>query len=246
MKLSGNTILITGGASGIGLAFAERFLAAGSEVIVCGRREERLLEVKEKFPRLHTRVCDVSEESERVDLCEWATGEFPQLNVLINNAGVQRRLNLQESEKWAETRSEIAINFEGPLHLTRLFIPHLKKQANAAILNVTSGLSFAPLANVPVYCATKAALHSFTLSLRHQLSKTSIEVVEIIPPAVDTDLGGVGLHTFGVKLDEFADAMFEGLKKGEAEIAYGSAAQSSRASRDELDEISRRMNEMFQ
>jgi uncharacterized oxidoreductase len=238
-------MLITGGASGIGYALAERFLAAGNEVIVCGRRAERLREIAERHPRIRTRVCDVGEESERRDLFEWATAEFPRLNVLVNNAGIQRRVDLTASEEWSETKKEIAINFEAPVHLSRLFLPQLAGRTKSAIINVTSGLSFAPLANVPVYCATKAALHSFTISLRHQTAGAPIEVVEIIPPAVDTDLGGPGLHTFGVGLDEFADAMIEGLKRGETEIAYGTAAVSSRASRDELDEISRRMNEMF-
>ena len=245
MNLSGNTILITGGASGIGRTFAERFLAAGNEVIICGRREDKLAEAREKHPQIKTRVCDVAREAERRALFEWVCAEFPALNVLVNNAGIQRRIDLLESEDWERTRSEIAINFEAPVHLARLFIPHLGRQNSPAILNVTSGLSFAPLANVPVYCATKAALHSFTLSLRHQLSGTPIEVIEVIPPAVDTDLGGVGLHTFGVDADEFADAIFEGLRRGETEIAYGTALVSSRAAREELDEISNRMNQMF-
>lgn len=245
MELSGNTILITGGASGIGLAFAERFLAAGSEVIICGRREDTLREAKEKHPQFHTRVCDVSDEAERSALFEWATSEFLRLNVLVNNAGIQRRLNLQETEDWQRTRSEIAINFDAPVHLSRLFIPHLLGQEKPSIINVTSGLSFVPLANVPVYCATKAALHSFTLSLREQLSETPISVIEIAPPAVDTDLGGVGLHTFGVPLDEFADAVFQRLSQGEMEIAYGTAQKASRASREELDEIFKYMNAAF-
>jgi uncharacterized oxidoreductase len=246
MNVSGNIILITGGASGIGLALAERFLAKGNEVIVCGRREEKLREAKEKYPQIHTRVCDVGEEKEREDLFEWATSEFPNLNVLVNNAGIQRRINLTESKDWRQTKSEIAINFEAPVHLSALFIPHLMKWEKAAIVNVTSGLSFAPLANVPVYSATKAAFHSFTLSLRHQLRETPIEVVEIIPPAVDTDLGGVGLHTFGANLDEFSDAVFARLEKGETEIGYGSAEKASRASRAELDEIFKFMNQQFQ
>jgi uncharacterized oxidoreductase len=245
MKISGNTILITGGASGIGWTFAERFLAEGNEVIICGRRADKLSEARGRHPQIKTRVCDVARAAERRALFEWAAEEFPALNVLVNNAGIQRRVNLAESEDWEETRSEIAVNLEAPVHLSRLFIPHLAKQKNPSILNVTSGLSFAPLANVPVYCATKAALHSFTLSLRHQLSQTSIEVIEIIPPAVDTDLGGVGLHTFGVNADEFADAIFEGLRGGEKEIAYGTALISSRAGRRELDEISNRMNQTF-
>lgn len=246
MDLSGNTILITGGASGIGYAFAERFLAAGSEVVICGRREDKLREAREKHPQIHTRVCDVADERERIALFDWATSEFPQLNVLVNNAGIQRRVNLTgESEDWQRTRSEIAINFDAPVHLSRLFVPHLLKQEQPSIINVTSGLSFVPLANVPVYCATKAALHSFTQSLRYQLSETPIQVIEVAPPAVDTDLGGVGLHTFGVPLDEFADAVFQRLPQGELEIAYGTAEKASRASRAELDEIFKYMNAAF-
>ena len=242
MDLGSNTVLITGGASGIGLALAERFLRAGSRVVVCGRREERLREVKGRHPEVFTRVCDVGEESERVSLYEWAVGEFPELNVLVNNAGIQRRLRVDGGEEWAPTREEIAINFGAPVHLSMLFAPHLLGRTRAAIINVTSGLAFSPLARVPVYCATKAALRSFTLSLRRQLAGTNVEVVEIIPPAVDTDLGGPGLHTFGVPLDEFADSAFERLGRGELEIPYGFAEASSRASRQELDAIFERMN----
>jgi uncharacterized oxidoreductase len=245
MKTSGNTILITGGGSGIGLALAERLVRAGNEVIICGRRPEALAQAKEKVPALQTRACDVASEEDRVSLLEWAKTEFPQLNVLVNNAGIQRRLQLPASEPWAQTRQEIAINFEAPIHLAQLFLPHLLAQPQAAIINVTSGLAFSPLANVPVYCATKAALRSFTLSLRHQLLPTSVEVIEVVPPAVDTDLGGPGLHTFGEPLDEFADSVMERLSQGEIEIAYGSALRASRASREELDEIFQHVNQRF-
>jgi uncharacterized oxidoreductase len=139
----------------------------------------------------------------------------------------------------------MAINLEAPVHLTQLLYPHLSGRPDAAVVNVTSGLSFVPLANVPVYCATKAALHSFTLSLRWQLRETGIEVVEIIPPAVDTDLQAPGLHTFGVNVDEFADHVFQELEKGETEIAYGTALAGSRASREELDTVFERMNSAF-
>ncbi|MGZ3687398.1 MAG: SDR family oxidoreductase [Bdellovibrionota bacterium] len=242
MKLGQNTVLITGGASGIGLALAERFLKAGSEVIVCGRRESVLAEVKHKHPAIHTRVCDVSDPKGRAELIAWATRDFPKLNVLINNAGIQRRVELSRPENWEETAEEISINFEAPVHLSMLAIPHLTKQEKPALINVTSGLSFTPLANVPVYCATKAALHSFTLSLRHQLKKTKIQVLEIIPPAVNTDLGGPGLHTFGVPLDEFADSTMKRLEKGDLEIPYGFSEKASRGSRQELDELFARMN----
>jgi len=243
MDLASNTVLITGGASGIGLALAERFLAAGSEVIVCGRREETLREAQGRHPRLKTRVCDVADESERVSLFNWAAGELPRLNVLVNNAGIQRRFELTDIEDWEPVHQEIAINLEAPIHLSALFIPHLLKQERPAIVNVTSGLSFVPMASAPVYSATKAALHSFTLSLRHQLAATPIEVVEIVPPAVNTDLGGVGLHTFGVPVNEFADAVMARVQAGELEVAYGFAQQSSRASREELDAIFARMNQ---
>jgi uncharacterized oxidoreductase len=242
MELGSNTVLVTGGASGIGLALAERFLRAGSEGIVCGRREEKLREAQERHPGLHTRVCDVTGGSERAALFDWAVREFPRLNVLVNNAGIQLRVALTEPGQWERIREEIAINFEAPVHLSTLFIPHLRRQERAAIVNITSGLSFAPMARVPVYCATKAALHSFTLSLRHQLAGTSIEVIEIIPPAVDTDLGGPGLHTFGVKVDDFLDAVLPRIEKGEREVAFGFSEQSSRASRAELDQLSARMN----
>ena len=199
MDLGSNTVLITGGGSGIGLAIATRFLHAGSRVIVCGRREEKLAAAKAAHPELQTRVVDVSSESDRGALRDWAVHEFPGLNVLVNNAGIQRYPKLGESD-WANMREEIVINFEAVVHLSSLFIPHLRRTPRAAILNVTSGLSFVPIARAPIYCATKAALHSFTLSLRRQLVDSDITVIEIIPPAVDTDLGGPGLHTFGVNV----------------------------------------------
>jgi uncharacterized oxidoreductase len=245
MKVTGNTILITGGASGIGLALAWRFYGKGNGVIICGRREDKLAEVKQKMPDVITRVCDVSNAGEREELIRWATSEFPDLNVLVNNAGIQRQIDLKQDEPWRATESEITINLEAPIHFSQLIYPHLQGKPNATIANVTSGLSFVPLANVPVYCATKAALHSFTLSLRWQLRDTGVEVVEIIPPAVDTDLQAPGLHTFGVNVDEFADYVFDQLEAGKTEIAYGTALAGSQASRDELNMIFERMNSTF-
>lgn len=149
MKISGNTILITGGSAGIGLAFADRFIQAGNKVIVC---------------------------------------------------------------------------------------PFFAKKEDATIINVTSGLAFTPLVIAPIYSATKAAFHSFTMSLRHQLSETSVEVIEVAPPAVNTDLGGAGLHTNGEPLDAFIDGIFKGLKDGKKEIGYGSSVERLRMSRDEADD----------
>ena len=245
MQLSSNTVLVTGGASGIGLALAGRFAEAGSSVIICGRRADKLAEAKGHHPHINTLVCDLSKASERSRLFASVVREHPRVNVLVNNAGIQRYPKLAEftDADWPSTEEEIAINFEAPVHLATLFIPHLTRQARPAIINVTSGLAFAPLARAPIYCATKAAMHSFTLTLRHQLKDTPIRVVELIPPAVDTDLGGPGLHTYGVKLEEFIAGAMPRIEAGDLEVAYGFAAQASRGSRADLDAMFERMNQ---
>ncbi|MGY3090294.1 putative oxidoreductase [Hymenobacter sp. UYAg731] len=244
MNLATNTILLTGGASGIGLALAIRFLQAGSTVIIVGRRADKLAEAQQRYPGLITRQANVADVTERTELVRWATAEYPALNVLVNNAGIQNRIQLAEdaATDWEQRREELVINVEAPIHLATLLVPHLRRQPGAAIINVTSGLSFAPAAFVPIYSATKAALHSFTLSLRHQLAPTGVSVLEIVPPAVDTDLGGPGLHTFGVNVDEFADSVMARLAAGEQEVGYGSSEKSRLASRAELDEQFRMMN----
>ncbi|GAA4830896.1 SDR family oxidoreductase [Paenibacillus vulneris] len=244
MKLSGNTILITGGSTGIGLAFAERFIKAGNRVIVCGRREQVLQKAKEQFPSLITRVIDLDIESERSALFDWVTANYPEVNVLVNNAGIQQRFNVLKADarnNWSYFSKEITTNLEAPFHLSMLFAPFLAAKEEAAIINVTSGLAFTPFAIAPIYSATKAALHSFTMSLRHQLSDTSVEVIEVAPPAVNTELGGAGLHTQGEPLDAFADGIFKGLEEGKKEIGYGTSVNRLRMSRDEIDEYTETM-----
>jgi len=189
MQISNNTILITGGTSGIGLAFAEEFMAAGSKVIICGRREERLNDLRENYPRLITRACDVSKAADREALADWVLQNHSELNILMNNAGVQLVLDMTKPVDLDRIQAEIETNVVAPVHLTSLFAQHLATKADAAVINISSGLAFAPLAFMPVYCATKAAVHSLTLSLRHQLKNTSVKVFEIIPPSVDTELG---------------------------------------------------------
>ncbi|AIQ28641.1 cytochrome C553 [Paenibacillus sp. FSL P4-0081] len=239
MKLTGNTILITGGGSGIGLAFAERFISGGNTVIITGRREQVLQDAKDKFPGLITRVSDLNIESERIALFDWVTANYPEVNVLVNNAGTQQRFNVLKADarnNWAYFNQEITTNLEAPLHLAMLFAPLFAAREAAAILNVTSGLAFTPFAIGPIYSATKAALHSFTMSLRLQLSDTSVEVIEIAPPAVNTDLGGSGLHVHGEPLDAFTDGIFQGLAEGLQEIGYGTSVDRLRMSRDKIDE----------
>lgn len=237
MENHGNTVLITGGASGIGLALAERFLKNDNTVIIVGRREEKLKEAKEKFPELHTHTCDVANPEDRTSLVEWVTRSFPELNILVNNAGIQQRVNLLNADQdWSYYQKELSINVEGPIHLAMLFISHLQKKDHARIINISSGLALTPGVWVPIYSATKAAIHSFTMSLRLQLEKSNVQVVEVFPPAVNTDLGGVGLHTFGASVDDFADSVFSELDEGRLEIGYGDSKKRLRSSRDELDE----------
>lgn len=242
MNIENNVVLITGGGSGIGLALAERFARAGSEVILTGRSTERLSAAAARSPRFHTRPCDVSQPAERIALRDWAVATFPKLNVLVNNAGMQRVVSYREPEAWEETHREIATNLEAPMHLSALFAPHLGHQQGALIVNVTSGLAFAPKADLGTYCATKAALHSYTLSLRHQLAPLGIRVVELAPPHVNTDLGTPGVNAAGVPLDTFADAAFAGLRDDHPEVTYGTSTERSRASRTELDAWFDRLN----
>jgi uncharacterized oxidoreductase len=245
MNLANNTILITGGATGIGLALAQRFVAAGSTVVAVGRRAEVLQEAQRQLPGLQVRACDVADPAQRAALRDWVTRELPTLNVLVNNAGIQRRLQLADNEDWATRQQEIAINLEAPIHLSTLLLPHLQQQPGAAIINVTSGLAFTPAGFAPIYSATKAALHSFTISLREQLLGTGIRVLEIVPPAVNTDLGGAGLHNFGVPLNDFADSIVQRLAAGEQEIGYGTSEERRLASRAELDAATEAMNSRF-
>jgi uncharacterized oxidoreductase len=243
MKNNSNTILITGGATGIGLALAVRFLNKGNDVIICGRRQEKLDEAKRKHPGLHTCRCDVSQESERVRLFDTIVRDFPKLNVLLNNAGISGFHKLDMAASWPEERNMIATNLEGTIHLSQLFASHLSKQDTPAIFVTTSGLAHVPRANFPIYCATKAALHSFALSLRHQLKALKIEVIEICPPHVDTDLGAPGRNKAGIPVDEFADGVMTDLEKGTLEITYGTSTKWVNASRVEKDEMFRMLNQ---
>jgi len=242
MNLSNNEVLVTGGGTGIGLGLAEKFLSAGSRVIVCGRRREVLDDVKKEHPGLITYQCDLTSEPERICLAQWLENEHPRLNILVNNAGIQQRMSISQKDFWPRAKQEVAINWEAPMHLTCLLLETLKRAPQAFILNVTSGLAFVPLTAAPIYGATKAAFHSFTRALRHHLTGTNVHVIEIIPPAVDTDLGGAGLHTTGTPLEEFIAAVTQQLEEGKAEITYGFSEKVSRASRDELEQTFQRMN----
>ncbi len=238
MQTSGNTILITGGTSGIGLAFAEEFMHRNNQVIICGRRKDRLDEIKERYPAIATRVCDVADAAQRTDLATWVLQHFPAVNVLINNAGVQLLTDLTRPIDLNRVQLEVETNFMAPVHLTSLFSQYLTAQPHAAIINISSGLAFVPLSFMPVYCATKAAIHSLTLSLRHQLRNTPVQVFEIAPPAVDTELGSdrrtdkTQTHG-GMPVQEFLQEAMIALEQDVLEAPIGTA-KLSREKREAL------------
>lgn len=239
MKISKNKILITGGASGIGLGLTERFVNENNTVIICGRRESLLEEVSKKYPSVVTRRCDLSKPVQREDLFNWISQKHSDLNVLVNNAGIQQRMSLSDSDFFQRAKEEIVINIEAPIHLTSLFTS--LKSLNT-VINITSGLSFVPMARMPVYCASKAFFHSFTLSLRHLLKSKNIEVIEVIPPALNTDLGGKRLHNSDPPVSDFIDAVFMQLKQGKTEITFGFSEAMIKAGPEDLHKTFDRMN----
>ena len=225
MKTSGNTILITGGTSGIGFALASRLLREDNTVIVTGRSEERLAATRLELPGVHTFVCDQADPEAISQLCRDATDAFPSLNVLINNAGIGLKRDLKDATiPLGELEGEIRTNLTGPIQLIHGLLPHLQRQEAALIMNVTSGLAFVPLAVKPIYSATKAAMHSYTRSLRAQLAHSSVRVMELAPPATKTNFnkGQEDLNTGPhMEADAVADAAIRGLRGGREEILPG-------------------------
>ena len=218
MNLTNNKILITGGASGIGLGLTKKFIEENNTVIICGRREDTLKEISDQYPSVITKACDLSSEAERTELYNWIAADHSDLNVLVNNAGIQNWMNITDDNFYERAYAEVTTNVLAPVHLISLFtkLPSLQ-----TIMNVTSGLAFVQFAKVPVYCATKAFFHSFTLSLRYLLKDKNIEVVEIIPPALNTDLGGKGLHDGQPAVSDFVESIFQQLREGKTELTFG-------------------------
>jgi uncharacterized oxidoreductase len=239
MNLSNNKILITGGASGIGLGLTERFLKENNKVIICGRREDVLKDVAGKHPEVITKVCDLADEKQRIALFEWIKENHPDLNVLVNNAGIQNWMNVTDSDFYDRAKNEIDINVLAPVHLTSLF---LNLPSLDTIINVTSGLAFVPFSKVPVYCSTKAFLRSFTLSARHQLKDRNIEIIEMIPPALNTDLGGKGLHDGQPAVSDFVESVFRQMKEGKNELSFGFSEGRVTANNESIAEAFKRLN----
>src|SRR5438105_14748021 len=233
MKLTGRTILITGGSAGIGLAFALKFLELGNKVIVTGRRRAVLDEVKAKYPKLHTIQSDVADPAQIAALAARIKADFPKLDVLMNNAGIMIHRNLTSpAADLAELMAEMNINVGGVIGTTSAFIDILTAN-KGTVINVSSALAFVPLPSAPIYSASKAAIHSYTESLRFQLEESGVEIIELMPPAVTTDMtaalpeGAVSVVT----TDELVKQSFASLKAGALEIRPGQSKTLARMRR---------------
>lgn len=202
-----------------------------NEVIICGRRERKLREAKRKLQGVHVKRFDVAKENERQKLFHWATSNFTDLNVLVNNAGIQRQFDFTSPRITKPSSSkddEVAVNLVAAIRLCALFTPKLSKRNSSAIVNITSGLAFVPIAAMPIYCATKAALHSFTISLRHQLRNTTVRVFEAAPPTTDTELdrsfADEGDDAYrGITAEVVAAAILQGIRTNTEQIIIGQA-----------------------
>lgn len=242
MRMQGNTVFITGGTSGIGRGLAEAFHKLGNQVLISGRRQERLKSICEANAGMGYFVLDVTDPEAISRVAAEAIGKFPGLNCLFNNAGVQTGHDFSGNGGLDEAGviEEIETNLLGVIRVADAFLPHMKKKENAALVNVSSGLAFVPMARFPVYCATKAAVHSLTLSMRRQLEGSGVKVIELIPPYVDTELGGPN-KTSSVSsgapkpmpLDVFVEETMEQLAGGAEEVAIGMAKNLVAASRGE-------------
>lgn len=209
MKTSGNTILVTGATSGIGLGLALRWHDAGNTVVVAGRRQDLLDRIVAEHPGIEAIQLDVTDPASIAACFTDVTARFPQLNVLVNNAGIMATEDLLDPGSLATAEATITTNLVGPIRVTSAFAPFLARQADAVIVNTASGLAFVPLAITPTYCATKAAVHSLTQSQRIQFAAHGIDVLELIPPAVQTTLLGMNDDERAMPLEDFLDEVMD-------------------------------------
>jgi uncharacterized oxidoreductase len=219
MRLEGQTILITGGSSGIGLALAKR-LSKKNTVVVCGRSEERLAEAKKLLPEVHTIQCDIARHKERENLFHYMRANHPSFNVLINNAAIVHKSDFYaDDDIVAKAESELNTNLIAPIALSKTFLSTAEHPG--AIINITTGLIYTPRAVYPIYNATKAALHSFTQVLRHQLKNTPVLVIEVMMPVVDTPWHKDGAPKIAISPEKAVNEMVGQLAKGKLEIKVG-------------------------
>ncbi len=227
MRSDSNTIFITGGGAGIGRGLAEAFHRLGNRIIIGGRREQILKDTCAANPGMSYVLIDTANAESIQTAARLVIAKFPELNCVINNAGLQRAHDFASgSVKDADVAEEIDTNLLGLVRVCAAFVPHLTTRPGATLIHVSSGLAFVPFARVPVYCATKAAVHSFTVSLRHQLKRAGVKVIELIPPYVDTNLDRGRRRPGGpapMPLPEFIAGAMEGLAGDSDEVAVGGA-----------------------
>lgn len=245
MKIDGNTILITGGGSGIGRGLAEAFYTLGNKVIIAGRREIKLQETVSKCPGMEYLIFDQDSPAELGNFAALLQKRFPKLNVLVNNAGIQRVEDLTSGE-FADAEATINTNLLGPIRITAVLIRQLMSQPQGAILNVSSTLAMVPAAMLPSYCASKAAIHSYTQSLRYQLRDSSLQVIEIMPPWVQTELQGErGMNPKAMPLSDYISETMAVLKNSPnvVEIVSDRAKAMRYAERGDYDSFFSKYNE---
>lgn len=219
MKTTGMTVLITGGSAGIGLALAKALKEAGNSVVICGRNPETLAQASADVPGIEAVECDLASEA---DVSALAEAYAERVSILVNNASILRPMELlSPPASFVEQTEEVNINFIGTLRMLHAFLPALQAKPEAAIVNVTSATVFIPSAKEPIYCATKAAVHSLTRSLRHQLRETSIKVFELIPPVTDTQMVADVQDIPKLAPEKVAEALLQGMARDRYEITPG-------------------------
>jgi uncharacterized oxidoreductase len=227
MKLQDRTVLITGGTSGIGQELARQLLARGNKVIITGRDAKRIDDTMTRLPGLHGVVSDATDAAAIAALHAEVTARFPELDVLVNNAGIMRSIDLGSPRPLQDLTREVEVNLSAPLQMVQQFLPHLQSRKDSAIVNVTSGLAFVPLTIAPVYSAAKAGLHAYTRALRAQLEGSGMRIIELAPPAVDTPLAlafeADAKGNRGMAVDELVKRAIAGIENGRQEIRPGLA-----------------------
>jgi uncharacterized oxidoreductase len=223
MELTNKTILITGGASGIGFALAKALVARQNQVIICGRSQQKLDAAKQQIPALEIVRCDINQPAHLNDLLSLFSSKYPQLDVLINNAGIQQQLNLTSKPNDNAVNHEISTNFNAQIAITHKLYSLISSAQDPLIVFIGSVLGIAPKHEVPVYSATKAALHSYVQSIRSQSKQDRVEVVEVFPDVVDTPMTHHRHNEYKMNTDRFASQVLNQLQKGHNEIFIGRA-----------------------
>ncbi len=223
MELSNNTILITGGASGIGRALTQALAKRNNKIIICGRNQQKLEQLQSELPEVDVYQCDLQDSQAIYQFSQMLYRKYPALNMLINNAGIQHQLAPSESLTTSEQiTSEVTINLLSPMLLTGQLLPLLKQQKNAAIVNISSVLALSPKQSAPVYCATKAAIRNFTQALNTRLAHSNIKVIELMPPLVDTSMTA-GRGKGKISTQSFAEQTLKALTNNQQQILIGKA-----------------------